>query len=192
MTVGSGRRRASPGALSSAVFDEAVLRLPDEWQSRVERAGARRGSPGAGLLEAADREGRRADRRRFSRHGIVRAISAGQREPGGRPNGAGAGAGGQDDRRTGERKDRRHAGRHVPRAGGLRRVGIRRTDCRARGEAVLARRRARLGDDASCRRCSYINCPTGCSPCSAIRTCRPWPRPGRRSTTSNSSRPSTI
>ena len=44
------------GALSSAVFDEAVLRLPGEWQSRVERVELS-GSPGAGLLEAADQKG---------------------------------------------------------------------------------------------------------------------------------------
>jgi nucleotide-binding universal stress UspA family protein len=41
------------GALSNAVFDEAVMRLPEEWQQRVERAELT-GSPGPSLLKAAD------------------------------------------------------------------------------------------------------------------------------------------
>jgi nucleotide-binding universal stress UspA family protein len=43
-------------ALASAVFDEAVLRLPEEFQSRVERREAS-GEPGAGLLRLADEVG---------------------------------------------------------------------------------------------------------------------------------------
>jgi nucleotide-binding universal stress UspA family protein len=44
------------GALSSAVFDEAVVRLADEWQSRVEQLELS-GSPAAALLRAADEKG---------------------------------------------------------------------------------------------------------------------------------------
>jgi nucleotide-binding universal stress UspA family protein len=42
------------GALSNAVFDEAVLRLPDAWQQRVERVELS-GEPGTNLLELADK-----------------------------------------------------------------------------------------------------------------------------------------
>ncbi len=44
------------GALSGAVFDEAVIRLPEAWQPRAERLELT-GSPGASLLEAADERG---------------------------------------------------------------------------------------------------------------------------------------
>ncbi len=43
-------------ALSTAVFDEAEMRLPEEWQSHVERLELT-GSAGAGLLAAADERG---------------------------------------------------------------------------------------------------------------------------------------
>jgi nucleotide-binding universal stress UspA family protein len=44
------------GALSNAVFDEAVLRLPEAWQPRVERLELT-GAPSASLLRAADERG---------------------------------------------------------------------------------------------------------------------------------------
>jgi nucleotide-binding universal stress UspA family protein len=44
------------GALSNAVFDEAVSRLPAEWRQRAERVELS-GSPSAGLLESADERG---------------------------------------------------------------------------------------------------------------------------------------
>ena len=44
------------GALSSAVFDEAVLRLPEEWQPRAERLELA-GEAGASLLAAAEERG---------------------------------------------------------------------------------------------------------------------------------------
>jgi uncharacterized protein len=43
-------------ALANAVFDEAVVRLPDEWHSRVERLELA-GAPGAALLQAVDQRG---------------------------------------------------------------------------------------------------------------------------------------
>jgi nucleotide-binding universal stress UspA family protein len=44
------------GALSNAVFDEAILRLPEAWQPRVERQELM-GEPSASLLQAADERG---------------------------------------------------------------------------------------------------------------------------------------
>jgi len=44
------------GALSSAVFDEAVLRLPNEWQSKAQRVELS-GAPGVQLLKLADERG---------------------------------------------------------------------------------------------------------------------------------------
>jgi len=44
------------GALNRAVFDEAVLRLPDEWQPKAERIELR-GAPGTQLLATADERG---------------------------------------------------------------------------------------------------------------------------------------
>ena len=41
------------GALANAVFDEAVLRLPNAWQQRVERVELS-GAPGTNLLDLAD------------------------------------------------------------------------------------------------------------------------------------------
>ena len=43
-------------ALNDAVFDEAVIRLPEAWQPRVERLELT-GAPGASLLQAADDRG---------------------------------------------------------------------------------------------------------------------------------------
>ncbi len=44
------------GALNRAVFDEAVLRLPDQWQTKAERLELS-GAPGTQLLAAADERG---------------------------------------------------------------------------------------------------------------------------------------
>jgi nucleotide-binding universal stress UspA family protein len=44
------------GALSNAVFEETVMRLPETWQPRVERLELM-GAPGASLLQAADERG---------------------------------------------------------------------------------------------------------------------------------------
>src|SRR5262245_7097181 len=44
------------GALANAVFDEAVMRLPETWQAHAQRLELT-GDPGAGLLEAAQRQG---------------------------------------------------------------------------------------------------------------------------------------
>ena len=93
---------------SDAVFDEAVLRLPEEWQSQVERLELS-GVPGRKLARRPPKRRRRTDCRRFPRHGALRAVSIGQRQPGDRAFGAGAGAGREDDRRSGERKAGRHA-----------------------------------------------------------------------------------
>jgi nucleotide-binding universal stress UspA family protein len=43
------------GAMATAVFDEALLRLPEPWQSRAKRLELH-GEPGAGLLQAADEQ----------------------------------------------------------------------------------------------------------------------------------------
>ncbi len=55
-----GDDRLDPGvstraqqALANAVFDEAVLRLSDQWQSKVQRIELA-GAPGAGLVQAAE------------------------------------------------------------------------------------------------------------------------------------------
>jgi nucleotide-binding universal stress UspA family protein len=52
----AGVAARAQAALSGAVFDEALTRLPAEWQSNAERAELS-GSPSAGLLAAADARG---------------------------------------------------------------------------------------------------------------------------------------
>ena len=189
--IGSGRRHAGPRRCSSsAVFDEAVLRLPGEWQSRVERVELS-GSPGAGLLEAADQKGAELIAVGFRGTGLFeqfllgsvsRAVVQTARVPV------------LVVKTTGGPESEKIAG--TP-DGTFRALAA--YDGSEFGERIAALTGKLTWPDGARGWVMTVvppmfvhQLPTGCSPCNAIRMCRPWRRPGRRSTTFSSSRPSAI